>query len=165
MHIVKCPSLALQACCTPIATSSASGTLPLDQLPLICAEFPGNPVAGSWCLLVMMAQAESLPTYQPKLPRQGDTGWGGEFVHHGCERSATTDSSAEPPLAARSCGHGGAIAGIALEPRRPRGRSRQFPALLVVRLGKADAKDGELFIRTVRFRLRVPEVLTLTRHD
>jgi 5-methylcytosine-specific restriction endonuclease McrA len=26
-------------------------------------------------------------------------------------------------------------------------------------------KEGELFIRTVKFRLRVPEVLTLTRHD
>jgi 5-methylcytosine-specific restriction endonuclease McrA len=26
-------------------------------------------------------------------------------------------------------------------------------------------RDGEPFIRTVRFRLRVPEVLTLTRHD
>ncbi len=26
-------------------------------------------------------------------------------------------------------------------------------------------REGELFIRTVRFRLRVPEVLTLTRHD
>jgi 5-methylcytosine-specific restriction endonuclease McrA len=26
-------------------------------------------------------------------------------------------------------------------------------------------RDGEAFIRTVRFRLRVPEVLTLTRHD
>ena len=55
--------------------------------------------------------------------------------------------------------------GLALEPRRPRGRSRQLPALLVGRLGEADAPDGELFIRTVRFRLRVPEVLTLTRHD
>ena len=26
-------------------------------------------------------------------------------------------------------------------------------------------REGELFIRTVRFRMRVPEVLTLTRHD
>src|SRR5208283_5853055 len=86
----------------------------------------------------MMAQAESLPTYQP-ISGQGDTGWGGEFVHHGSERSATTDAGAEPPLAARSRGHGGAVAGIALEPRRPRGRSRQLPALLVGRLGKVDA--------------------------
>ena len=30
---------------------------------------------------------------------------------------------------------------------------------------KLTPKDGELFIRTVKFRLRVPEVLTLTRHD
>ena len=30
---------------------------------------------------------------------------------------------------------------------------------------KLAPRDGEPFIRTVRFRLRVPEVLTLTRHD
>ena len=30
---------------------------------------------------------------------------------------------------------------------------------------KLTPQDGELFIRTVRFRLRVPEVLTLTKHD
>ena len=58
-----------------------------------------------------------------------------------------------------------ACPGHAVEPGGCRDRSRRFSALYLVGLGEARAREGEPFIRTVRFHLRVPEVLALTRHD
>ena len=57
------------------------------------------------------------------------------------------------------------VAGAALEPGRPRRGSRDFQLYSWADWAKLTPREDELFVRTVRFRLRVPEVLTLTRHD
>ena len=60
---------------------------------------------------------------------------------------------------------GGEGAGAGVERHGPRRRPGRLPAVHLGGLVEAAPRDGERFIQAVRFRLRVPEVVTLTRYD
>jgi len=87
----------------------------LDQCPLICAGFPGTRLP----LVVSVgydAEAESLPTYQPKFHARETPDGGSSYI-------MAVSVLERPTLVLNRTGspcmcHGGAVAGLALEPRR-----------------------------------------------